>query len=235
MEPKGRYAAVVSAEGLLRLYDLHVCRAQRQALHPMKLRVIPISAEATEAAAAAAEAPTAMMSFALPTALSKPPSKALLDAVFPPAAGRGTAWVEDDEEGMRPTTPPVTSGPAPSRKAKLTSGRRGPFAGVARAAPASSHAAASFPLPSGQVGSGSLCTACSPGHPPHRVRCIVYWCSPGHPPHRKPGVLSLIQRGVVFSGGDPAFRPRWAMGWGPPRARPTCWWRTPATRPRWTP
>jgi hypothetical protein len=54
-------------------------------------------------------------------------TKALLDAVFPPAAGRGTAWVEDDEEeGMRPTTPPppVTSGPAPSRKAKLTSGRR---------------------------------------------------------------------------------------------------------------
>ena len=52
-----------------------MCRAQRQPLHPKKLRVIPVSAEAAEAAAVAAEAPTAMMSFALPSALSKPPSK----------------------------------------------------------------------------------------------------------------------------------------------------------------
>ena len=110
VEPKGRYAAVVSATGLLRLYDLHVCRASRQTAHPKKLRVIPISAEAAEAALLAGEAAGgnlgggggggggdddagAVESFALPTALSKAPSKALLDAVFPPATGRAPpAW-----------------------------------------------------------------------------------------------------------------------------------------------
>ena len=41
-EPSGRYAAVLAAKGTMRLYDVHVSRAQSQRDHPKKLSVISL-------------------------------------------------------------------------------------------------------------------------------------------------------------------------------------------------
>ena len=46
LEPNGRYAAVLAAKGTMRLYDVHVSRAQKQSDHPKKLALISLDDEA---------------------------------------------------------------------------------------------------------------------------------------------------------------------------------------------
>jgi WD40 repeat protein len=159
VEPKGRYGAIIASKGQMRLYDLHVARAGRQKDHPKRLKTIPISADAKEAAIEAGEVAATggpgrgsggdEASEGQPP--SPPPSKALLDAVFPPALPRAEG--SGDGDAARPSAADfeklehVEWGPPPGTKPRLNKGRRGPMPGVAKAAPASSHVASNFPMP----------------------------------------------------------------------------------------
>ena len=55
VEPKGRYGAVIAAKGQMRLYDLHIARAQKQKEHPVHLKSIPLSADVGERTIASGE------------------------------------------------------------------------------------------------------------------------------------------------------------------------------------
>jgi len=102
----------------------------------------------------------------LSTAPPGGPSKALLDAVFPPVNGRRPAWAEDDggdggNGGQASSAGRSSTVRLSSRRARLTAGRRGPGR-TARASPAASspaYAATRFPLPDGhappRAGAGS--------------------------------------------------------------------------------
>ena len=152
VEPKGRYGAVIAAKGQMRLYDLHIARAQKQKEHPVHLKSIPISADVGERTIASGEvAGPGSAGVTLPEAIARKknaPSKELLDAVFPPLIPR--ASTEGDIVEPKPEKGAKTAawGPPPGQKHKLGEGRRGPMPGVAKAAPASSHAATNFPMPS---------------------------------------------------------------------------------------
>ena len=151
VEPKGRYGAVIAAKGQMRLYDLHIARAQKQKEH-RHLKSIPISADVGERTIASGEvAGPGSAGVTLPEAIARKknaPSKELLDAVFPPLIPR--ASTEGDIVEPKPEKGAKTAawGPPPGQKHKLGEGRRGPMPGVAKAAPASSHAATNFLMPS---------------------------------------------------------------------------------------
>ena len=151
VESAGRYAAVVTGTGLLRLYDLHILCATRQDFHPRKLQLFPKGVVATtDANTSNTDLKTAYADIPLTTAMPSPPQcDSILDSIFSPLDRKRLLHGDDARFNVGKATfytQRASLGAPPGRRTKLKKGRRGPGC-VAKAAPASSHVAARFPLP----------------------------------------------------------------------------------------
>ena len=151
VESAGRYAAVVTGTSSLRLYDLHILCATRQDFHPRKLQLFQKGVVATkDANASDADLKTAYADNPMSTATPSPPQcDSILESIFSPLNRK--CFLHGDDARLIVGKATFSNqrgslGAPPGRRTKLTKARCGPGC-VAKAAPASSHAAARFPLP----------------------------------------------------------------------------------------